>query len=103
MATDKPRFTITLNDSLLSQVLDYKTKNGISTQSKAIQRLIELGMDGLTPSSSPAPSLTPDEADLLECFRSMNPVGQRAALAVIHGLADDGLYKKYDRSAVDVG
>ena len=59
--------------------------------------------EGVIQSSSPAPSLTSDEAELLDCYRSMNEPGRRAALAMVKGLSEDGLYKKCNRSAVDVG
>lgn len=45
MATEKPRFTITLDEELYKDVLDYKETNAISTQSKAIQRLVRLAVE----------------------------------------------------------
>ena len=75
MATDKPRFTITLDNNMLEQVLEYKSQNRISTQSKAIQKLIELGMAGLSPKPSPA-SLSPDEMQLLSDYRGLTPPGK---------------------------
>lgn len=45
MATEKPRFTITLDEELYKDVLDYKENNAISTQSKAIQRLVRLAVE----------------------------------------------------------
>lgn len=45
MATDKPRFTITLPDDVFAQVAQYKAENKISTQSKAIQKLIGIGLE----------------------------------------------------------
>lgn len=44
MATDKPRFTITLSDEIFAQVMDYKKEMHLSTQSKAIQQLVALGL-----------------------------------------------------------
>lgn len=44
MATEKPRFTITLDEDLYKEVLDYKETNAISTQSKAIQRLVRIAV-----------------------------------------------------------
>ena len=66
MATDKPRFTITLEPETLSQVLEYKDANHIVTQSGAIQRLVELGIKdligtGRLTTTKKAPSLS-DEA-----------------------------------------
>lgn len=47
MATDLPRFTITLPDDVYTRVLQYKEEQKISTQSKAIQRLIIVGLDAV--------------------------------------------------------
>lgn len=44
MATEKPRFTITLDEDLYKKVLDYKESNSVSTQSKAIQRLVRIAV-----------------------------------------------------------
>lgn len=44
MATEKPRFTITLDDETYQKVLDFKGENSISTQSKTIQQLVKLGL-----------------------------------------------------------
>ena len=63
--------------------------------------LEELSKGTIVQSSSLA--LSEDETELLSFYRSMNEPGRRAALAMVKGLSEDGLYKKYDRSAVDVG
>ena len=77
MATDKPRFTITLDPEMLGNVLKYKEDNRLSTQSKAIQHLIEIGVrDAQQNVSSPAPALSPDEAQLVEDYRSLNKEGR---------------------------
>ncbi len=47
-----------------------------------------------TITSLSSPSLTLDERELVGCYRSMNPDGQTAALAVVRGLAATGIYKK---------
>ena len=44
MATDKPRFTITVDPETLERVNDYKEAEGLATQSKAILRLVKLGL-----------------------------------------------------------
>ena len=77
MATDKPRFSITLDPEMLEDVLKYKESNRLSTQSKAIQRLIEIGIrDAQQNVSSSAPVLSPDEAQLVEDYRSLNKEGR---------------------------
>lgn len=40
-----------------------------------------------------------DEAQLLEDYRSLNPQGQAAALAAVHGLTDNPIFKKGNSSA----
>lgn len=47
MATEKPRFTITLDPDTLRQVHTFKDINGIATQSSAIRQLVELGIQDL--------------------------------------------------------
>lgn len=77
MATDKPRFSITLDPEMLEDVLKYKEDNRLSTQSKAIQHLIEIGVrDAQQNVPAPAPALSPDEAQLVEDYRSLNKDGR---------------------------
>lgn len=44
MATEKPRFSITMDNDLLSQVEDYQFKNRFKSQSKAIIDLVRCGL-----------------------------------------------------------
>lgn len=61
MATDKPRFTITLNHETLDMVNDYKISNHISTQSRAIQELVDKGIRDMRESGKDTPRIkTPD-------------------------------------------
>lgn len=45
MATDKPRFSLTMDDYLLEMVENYRIKHGYSTKSRAIQALVKAGLD----------------------------------------------------------
>lgn len=45
MATDKPRLSISMDEETYEKVLAYKEENGIATQSKAIIKIMELGLD----------------------------------------------------------
>ena len=47
MATEKPRFSITMDSELLSQVEDYQYKNRFKSQSKAIIDLVRAGLGEL--------------------------------------------------------
>lgn len=77
MATDKPRFSITLDPEMFAEVLDYKEKHRLSTQSKAVQRLIELGIRETQ--ENPSVVLLPlatDEKQLVEDYRKLNKQGR---------------------------
>lgn len=45
MSTDKPRFSITLDESLLKQVECYQKDHRISTKSRAIHALLKIGLN----------------------------------------------------------
>lgn len=47
MATEKPRFTITMDESLLTEVDNFKFEHRIKNQSKAIVELVRMGMNAL--------------------------------------------------------
>lgn len=44
MATEKPRLSISMDEKTYEKVLEYKEQKGITTQSKAIIRLMEIGI-----------------------------------------------------------
>lgn len=89
MATDKPRFTITLDPALLDRVLDYKDKNHLSTQSKAIQKLVELGIKDMKQSSPvPALILSEDEQELITKYQQLTDLNKGRVLQQIDTLLD---------------
>lgn len=47
MATEKPRFTITLDDELLELVEDFRYKNRYPNRTMAINALLEAGIEAL--------------------------------------------------------
>lgn len=47
MATEKPRFTITMDEELLLDVDNFKFEHRIKNQSKAIVELVKKGMEAL--------------------------------------------------------
>lgn len=80
MATDKPRFSITLDTDMMENVMDYKEKNKLSTQSKAIQRLIEIGIREVTAEravSSVSTGCSKVEAQLVEAWRQADDKTRR--------------------------
>lgn len=45
MATDKPRFSVTFTDDSYKKIKKYQMDNDISTQSKAVARLVEIAIN----------------------------------------------------------
>ena len=76
MATDKPRFTITLDEDTYAEVMAYKAKNKLSTQSKAVQRLVALGLDSLSGEEQ-------KEDPIIQKIKSLDARGRRVVDAVI--------------------
>ena len=73
--------------------------NGMNMSIDAL--LSSMDGDALVSINNPAPvhyefDLDSDEQQLLQDFRSMNLQGQAAALASVHGLAENPLFKKGD-------
>ena len=64
MATDKPRFSVTMEPQMLEKVEDFQHENRMKSQSKAITELVRLGLAELENSlkTEKAPSEL-DEAD----------------------------------------
>lgn len=79
MATDKPRFSVTFTDEAFSKIQQYQKENNISTQSKAVARLVEIGLEDMLRQKSDGSALymlNPDERRLVDDYRLMNPQGQ---------------------------
>lgn len=91
MATNKPRFTITLDTATLNQVLAYKESNKLATQSKAIQHLIEIGIRETVCQEQGSEAieavLLPEESELVTIYRSLNRDGKFTLLAAARGFA----------------
>lgn len=47
MATDKPRFSVTFTDDSFCKIQKYQKENNISTQSKAVAKLVEIAINKL--------------------------------------------------------
>lgn len=52
MATDKPRYSITVDTKLLEQIEDFRYSNRIPTRAEATTELIRLGLERLKEQSS---------------------------------------------------
>lgn len=72
MATEKPRFSITMDNDLLSQVEDYQFKNRFKSQSKAIIDLVRCGLAELNgeEDNKKAPSVSDEAMEVAEAYDS---------------------------------
>lgn len=55
MATNKPRIPVTMEPELFERVTQYRRQHGISSQSKAIQQLVKIGIRSLEGGAPPEP------------------------------------------------
>lgn len=76
MATDKPRFSVTFTDDSFSKIQKYQKENNISTQSKAVARLVELAISEIeSEDSKKNPPSTAEAApgeDTLKMLEDLN-------------------------------
>lgn len=75
MATDLPRFTITLPDEMYNDVTRFQRDNNIKTQSKAIQRLVALGLDASAKQNGEEPRRAP--SPLEKQYAALDAHGRR--------------------------
>jgi len=47
MPTEKPRYTITLDEEMLKKIDDYRFENRVANRTQATLELIRIGMDSL--------------------------------------------------------
>ena len=80
MATDLPRFTITLPEEMYARVSDYQKQQGIKTQSKAIQRLVACGLEAVREEQ---PTQTPQPSELDRQYASLDAHGRKIVDAVL--------------------
>lgn len=89
MATDKPRFSLTLDERTMSQVLAYQQKHGLSTKSRAIQALVQSGLEDYK-EKSPGPIEPRDEKDVefMRLFSQLSEEQRRFLVAVMKVLIE---------------
>lgn len=83
MSTDRPRYTVSVDDELLKQIEDYQFEHRYKTRSSATVELIRLGIQQLmqeqpqiAQNTAPTPALSADEQQLIDDYRSLNEQGQ---------------------------
>lgn len=52
MATERPRYTVSVDDDLFKQIEDFRFSNRFQTRSEATVELIRLGLESLKSKSS---------------------------------------------------
>lgn len=92
MATDKPRFSLTLDEDTLDRVIAYQQRAGLSTKSRAIQALVESGLEDYKEKNPPA-HVEPREIEegerlILQYFRTLSEDEKGFLLAVLQVLAE---------------
>lgn len=77
MATEKQRFSITVNDELYRKIEDFRFEKRIKSQSKAVNELMEIGFDALLGNDIKiAPSLSSYELGIVEKYNSLDAHGK---------------------------
>lgn len=88
--TTKPRLSVTIEPELMEQIEAYRHQHKISSQSKAILRLVRIGINSLANEEKPIPEskdgLDSQEQELIDSVRELDPA-QRAALLRILDIA----------------
>ena len=98
MATDKPRFSITVSDDVYQQINDYQHEHRLPTQTKAVLAFIEKGLEVIQKEKKPPTGiidveplqvyqtkgdLSPSEQAHIKKYRSLDPYGKEAVDSVL--------------------
>lgn len=85
MATDKPRFSVTMEPQMLEKVEDFQHENRMKSQSKAITELVRLGLAELENSlkTEKAPSQMDEADEIAEQYRKLDSHGKGAVKAIL--------------------
>lgn len=101
MATDKPRFSISVDDEMRDFILDYQHRHKLSTQTKAVIALIKKGIEalkgnGVLPASSDdiSAALSNEALAVARDYLNLDGPGKRT----IRMLIDDQLQRVHEFS-----
>lgn len=89
--TNKPRFSMTMDKELLEEVKTYQYKHGISTQNKAIQQLVRIGIGNLEARKAPSSTQSGNqeqardeqERELIRLSRRSDDTHRRLAVQIL--------------------
>ncbi len=95
MATTKPRFSITIDESLLNKINKHQRDKKFATQNKAILDLVQIGLEDLKSDTNESDnSLSNNELAILDLIKSLNAKGQQRIIDYALDLQASGLYSK---------
>lgn len=85
MATDKPRFSVTMDPQMLEQVEDFQHENRMKSQSKAITELVRRGLAELESGqkTEKAPSEMDEADEIARKYRKLDSHGKGAVKAIL--------------------
>lgn len=85
MATEKPRFSVTFSDESYEKIQRYKKEQNLSTQSKAVAKLVALALHTLEESGElkTAPPLSEEAMRLAKDYADLDFHGQRMVQMVV--------------------
>lgn len=86
MATEKPRFSVTFTDESFNKIQKYQKENNISTQSKAVARLVEIAINDIeaTLGTKKAPLYSSEAERLAQDYDSLDDHGKRIVRLVVN-------------------
>ena len=96
--TEKPRFTITIDDEIFEALRKYQYENRINSRAKAAEQLIELALGVVEKGEAAGTTLSSDEAMLLKGFNDALAIGSSRAEDMIY-MARQATLEKKDISA----
>lgn len=83
MPTEKPRFTITVDDELYRQITEYRFSNRMKNQTQAVLNLIDKGLQVISASNT-TNSLAIHEKNNVKKYRTLDEYGKKAVDAVLN-------------------
>ena len=109
MATNKPRFSVTFAEDSFAKIQKYQKDNNISTQSKAVARLVELAISEIesesdakkSPSTAETASGDTLRSTLLYNFDQLNQEGREKLVDLSDDLVSTGKYIKSGQNRMD--
>lgn len=109
MATDRPRYTVSVDDAMFEQIENFRFEHRFKTRSQATVELIRLGIEQLIQDKPELFHAVQDEPinlsevehQLISDYRAFNAEGQEKIRDYVADLKDNLKYKKHPESLMD--